>query len=206
MTVCVECGEPVATTVERRDVGGVQTADSIRLARCKHCGRVCDKYEEYDVLLIELDAMLLRRPALRHLLCNVSVVEDADSKVFTGERITAVLSVVFWIIGLRPTLVSWNTAFVAAILLVICIAPFLVLGLVCKMGTQQLQRVALVALNVVFPFCCFCLVWGPQPYFILHGFSLLLYMSILFNAFMVLGRNKHSGKQDKHDSNTAKNS
>ena len=41
------------------------------------CDNVVDKYIEYDLMIISLDAMLLKRPAFRHILVNSGI------KVFT---------------------------------------------------------------------------------------------------------------------------
>jgi hypothetical protein len=43
---------------------------NIRLTRCAKCGKVADKYIEYELLLVLLDAILHRKPAVRHLLYN----------------------------------------------------------------------------------------------------------------------------------------
>lgn len=43
---------------------------NIRLTRCQKCGKVADKYVEYELLLVFLDAVLHRKPAMRHLLYN----------------------------------------------------------------------------------------------------------------------------------------
>ena len=201
MTVCVECGELVAATIERHDVGGVHTADSVRLARCQHCGKVCDKYQEYDVLLVLLDAMLLRRPALRHLLCNVPSSLESGNGLLSSETVLALLSLVFWIVGVHPVYSGQWSIVIATVLLAFSVLPYVCLKFVCKVSWEQLRRIALVALNVVFPFCCFCLVWGPEPYYILHGFSYFLHLCVLFNAFFIFGHFKH-GKTDSVDSGT----
>jgi lipid intermediate transporter len=43
---------------------------NIRLTRCGKCHKVADKYVEFELLLVLLDAVLHREPAIRHLLHN----------------------------------------------------------------------------------------------------------------------------------------
>lgn len=43
---------------------------NFRLTRCSHCGRVADKYIEFELLLVLIDIVLHRKPAYRHLLFN----------------------------------------------------------------------------------------------------------------------------------------
>jgi hypothetical protein len=43
---------------------------NIRLTRCAKCGKVADKYVEYELILVLMDAILHKRPAVRHLLFN----------------------------------------------------------------------------------------------------------------------------------------
>jgi len=43
---------------------------NIRLTRCQKCGKVADKYVEYELLLVLMDSVLHRKPAIRHLLYN----------------------------------------------------------------------------------------------------------------------------------------
>ena len=71
MTVCVECGLDVKTVV--RELG----PKNIRLVRCGACGRIADKYVEYDTLLILLDMLLHRTSVYRHLLCNRAQSREA---------------------------------------------------------------------------------------------------------------------------------
>ena len=58
------CGEAVDTLyVELSET-------NIRLTRCQKCGKVADKYVEYELLLVLMDTVLHRKPAIRHLLYN----------------------------------------------------------------------------------------------------------------------------------------
>lgn len=43
---------------------------NIRLTRCSKCGKVADKYVEYELLLVLTDVVLHKRPAVRHMLFN----------------------------------------------------------------------------------------------------------------------------------------
>ena len=188
MTVCVECGCSTAATVEHRVVGGVSTQDSIRLARCGRCGRVCDKYEERDAVLVVLDAVLLRRPALRHLLCNTPAPEPSACP--PRSTVLAVLTPLFWLAGLRADLATALAFAVGAVL------PCLVLW--AALGDKGLLgKTVVVALNVAFPAACLCLVWGPQPSHILHTFAALLYLAVLCNAYAILGKERRSNNQQQ---------
>lgn len=40
------------------------------MTRCDKCGKVADKYVEYELLLVLMDTVLHRKPAIRHLLYN----------------------------------------------------------------------------------------------------------------------------------------
>lgn len=186
MTVCVECGRPVAATVERRDVGGVQTADSVRLARCGGCGAVCDKYEEYDALLVLLDAMLLRRAALRHLLCNSAVAAPAGAP--RRAVALAALAALGWLAGLRPTGSVWRRAAVLALAAAAGALPCLVLRVRGVLDARALRTAAVAALDVAFPLAALALVWGPVPHHILHIGAALLYLSVLYNAALILSQ------------------
>lgn len=44
--------------------------ESLRLVRCQHCGRVADKYIEFELLLVLIDIILHRKSAYRHLMIN----------------------------------------------------------------------------------------------------------------------------------------
>ncbi|KAL7720572.1 Protein ARV [Entamoeba marina] len=61
---CIECGKDVTGTYE------VFCGQFIRLKRCPHCGEVCDKYIEYDNVLVFLDLFLQKPKVFKHLLFN----------------------------------------------------------------------------------------------------------------------------------------
>jgi hypothetical protein len=48
---------------------------NIRLTRCDTCGKVADPYVEYELLLVLIDVLLHRKPAIRHMLFNRTEVE-----------------------------------------------------------------------------------------------------------------------------------
>lgn len=58
------CGEPVESLYVEYSL------TNIRLTRCQKCGKVADKYVEYELLLVLLDTVLHRKPAIRHLMYN----------------------------------------------------------------------------------------------------------------------------------------
>lgn len=43
------------------------------MALCTVCGCVVDKYVEYDLVIISLDVLLLKRPAFRHIMINTRI-------------------------------------------------------------------------------------------------------------------------------------
>ncbi|CAI5740808.1 unnamed protein product [Hyaloperonospora brassicae] len=62
---CVECGAPVPALV--RDYG----KGNLRLAICRACNSVADKYVEYETIVLFLDVLLLKPQVYRHVLCNL---------------------------------------------------------------------------------------------------------------------------------------
>lgn len=197
MKVCVECGCVVEATVERRGVGGgVPTADSVRLARCQSCGAVCDRYEEYDALLVLLDAMLLRRQALRHLLCNHT--DPSPPQPRRAETLAA-LAALCWLGGLR---LAGPVQHRLALTALLTAAGALPLGVLRACGVfpdaHTLRRAAVVALDVAFPLAALALVWGPSPHHILHTGAAILYFSVLYNAAIIFSSfTKHEQQQQQ---------
>jgi hypothetical protein len=63
--VCVECGASVPELV--RDYG----KGNLRLAICKECNAVADKYVEYETVLLVLEVLLLKPQVYRHVLSNL---------------------------------------------------------------------------------------------------------------------------------------
>jgi len=62
---CIECGHK-ADELYKNFNGG----SAIKICHCEGCGKVVDKYIEYDPVLIFLDAVLHKKQAYRHLLFN----------------------------------------------------------------------------------------------------------------------------------------
>lgn len=75
MVICVECSRPVNTTCK------IFSPGSIRMTRCR-CGKVADKYVEYEFTPILLDMLLLRHSVYRHLIFNRSY--DGQEKQNSG--------------------------------------------------------------------------------------------------------------------------
>lgn len=62
--VCVVCGNAIDSLYIEYSQG------NIRLTRCEKCGKVADKYVEYEFILVLIDLILHRRQAFRHFLFN----------------------------------------------------------------------------------------------------------------------------------------
>lgn len=62
--VCISCGHKASKLFHEYN-GGI-----IKIVICKKCGKFVDKYIEYDLVVVSLDALLLKRQALRHILIN----------------------------------------------------------------------------------------------------------------------------------------
>ncbi|XP_074662351.1 protein ARV1-like isoform X2 [Tubulanus polymorphus] len=65
--VCIECGMPAKELYKDFNAG------IIKISHCKYCGKVVDKYIEYDPVIISLDAALHKRQAYRHVLYNTNI-------------------------------------------------------------------------------------------------------------------------------------
>ncbi|XP_019864672.2 protein ARV1 [Aethina tumida] len=61
---CINCGRQVQSLYKK------YSETVLKLTECSNCCRVSDKYIEYDVVLVIIDAILLRICAFRHLLHN----------------------------------------------------------------------------------------------------------------------------------------
>lgn len=72
--MCVNCGTPVNSVIKS---WGPAKSGTIKLTICHHCGRIADKYVEYELTLIVLDLILHRIGVYRHLLFNR--VYDAEN-------------------------------------------------------------------------------------------------------------------------------
>lgn len=64
MFVYLRCGEPIDFLYQE------YSKNNIKLNRCPKCGGIADKYIEFELLLVLIDVILHRKPALRHLLYN----------------------------------------------------------------------------------------------------------------------------------------
>ncbi|KAJ1421897.1 Arv1-like family-domain-containing protein [Ochromonadaceae sp. CCMP2298] len=86
--VCVQCAEPVESLYVEYSL------TNIRLTRCDKCGRVADHYIEYELLLVLIDVMLHRKPAVRHMLFNrmsVEALARSTRWVLLGNMVSACL-------------------------------------------------------------------------------------------------------------------
>ena len=64
MPLCVECGDDTDSLYVEYSEG------NLRLTRCDSCGQICDKYIEYELILVLIDIVLHRKAAYRHLYHN----------------------------------------------------------------------------------------------------------------------------------------
>jgi hypothetical protein len=64
MPVCVECGAAVESVYKEFSKG------NIRLTRCEACGKLADKYVEFELILLVLDLLLHKTQVYRHILFN----------------------------------------------------------------------------------------------------------------------------------------
>jgi len=67
MVMGVNCGQPVNSVIK---YWGPSKSGTIKLTLCHHCGKIADKYVEYELTLIVLDLILHRIGVYRHLLFN----------------------------------------------------------------------------------------------------------------------------------------
>lgn len=70
--LCVECATPVKCLYV------YYSPDNIHTVKCGACGKFADKYIECDMMLIFIDLLLLRAPAIRHVVFN-SMAEKQGS-------------------------------------------------------------------------------------------------------------------------------
>lgn len=68
--ICVECTNPDIDCLYFR-----YKSEYIKLTICSKCGRVADKYIEFDNVILFLDIMLLKPQAYRHLTYNITESE-----------------------------------------------------------------------------------------------------------------------------------
>ena len=67
MFVCICCGAEAPNAYIQ------YSNDIIYFQLCKYCGRVVDKYFEYDFTIIAIDLLVLKIEAYRHILRNIEV-------------------------------------------------------------------------------------------------------------------------------------
>ncbi|XP_052769880.1 protein ARV1-like [Mya arenaria] len=65
--VCITCGNN-SDKLYHDYKGGI-----IKISICEKCGNVVDKYIEHDLVIVSLDALLLKRQAFRHVLINSGI-------------------------------------------------------------------------------------------------------------------------------------
>eukprot|EP00918_Siedleckia_nematoides_P071037 GHVU01155123.1.p3 GENE.GHVU01155123.1~~GHVU01155123.1.p3 ORF type:complete len:126 (+),score=16.68 GHVU01155123.1:468-845(+) len=76
MPVCVECGNFLKNGIYKEYPGG-----NVRLLNCHACGKVADKYVEYDFLLLLLDLILQREQVYRHIVSNhMGFADDTNTQ------------------------------------------------------------------------------------------------------------------------------
>ncbi|KAJ3305793.1 sterol homeostasis protein [Kappamyces sp. JEL0829] len=67
MQCCIECGTKVEQLYR---VYGPASSGSIRLTQCEVCHEFVDKYLEFDLVVIFIDLVLLKKAAYRHMIFN----------------------------------------------------------------------------------------------------------------------------------------
>ncbi|BFZ54932.1 sterol homeostasis protein [Savitreella phatthalungensis] len=67
---CVECSAPVDSLYT------CYSKDNFRLTQCPRCLEFADRYVEYDLVLIGIDALLIKPQVYRHLLFNKLALEN----------------------------------------------------------------------------------------------------------------------------------
>lgn len=65
MFTCICCGEASTSLYTQ------YTKEIINFQLCKHCGKIVDKYVEYDFTIIAIDLLVCKIEAYRHILRNV---------------------------------------------------------------------------------------------------------------------------------------
>ncbi|KAK6461479.1 Arv1-like family-domain-containing protein [Scheffersomyces coipomensis] len=65
--ICIECTNPNIDCLYSK-----YESDYIKLTICPECGKIADKYIEYDNVILFIDLLLLKTRAYRHLAYNVT--------------------------------------------------------------------------------------------------------------------------------------
>lgn len=82
--ICIECGEPVSSLYTTYPNGHIKLTD------CASCHQVCDKYVEFDNVLLFIDVLLLKGQVFRHLVFN-SIGLDKGMSTARKIRLVSVL-------------------------------------------------------------------------------------------------------------------
>ncbi|GMM36758.1 sterol homeostasis protein [Saccharomycopsis crataegensis] len=70
--ICIECSKEVPSLYTRF------ANDYIKLTYCNNCNAVCDKYVEFDLVILFLDILLLKPQAYKHLVFNTLLNHGND--------------------------------------------------------------------------------------------------------------------------------
>ncbi|CCG25541.1 Arv1 protein [Candida orthopsilosis Co 90-125] len=65
--ICIECGHRNIPSLYSK-----YKSEYVKLTVCESCNKICDKYIEYDTVILFLDILLLKKPAYRHLAYNLT--------------------------------------------------------------------------------------------------------------------------------------
>ncbi|KAG2735806.1 hypothetical protein G9P44_002020 [Scheffersomyces stipitis] len=68
--ICIECANTNIDCLFSR-----YKSEYIKLTICPGCGKIADKYIEYDYVILFIDILLLKKQAYRHLAFNVTELE-----------------------------------------------------------------------------------------------------------------------------------
>lgn len=68
--ICIECSNPNINSLYSK-----YKSDYIRLTICPRCGKIADKYIEFDNVILFIDLLLLKKQACRHLAYNITETE-----------------------------------------------------------------------------------------------------------------------------------
>ncbi|CAL8110578.1 unnamed protein product [Orchesella dallaii] len=67
MYTCVHCGH---LSPHIYKTYALSSENLMKLLECRKCGKLVDKYIEYDVIIVAVNLLLLHQPAYRHVLLN----------------------------------------------------------------------------------------------------------------------------------------
>lgn len=78
--ICIECGHRNIPTLYSK-----YKSEYVKLTVCDSCNKVCDKYIEYDAVILFLDLLLLKKPAYRHLAYNLTEWQIRNHSNFSSK-------------------------------------------------------------------------------------------------------------------------